>query len=156
MEGHVQKLLPNMESQFTPLQFTPLSSHLYEILRDPLGDILPQETHYQECFDRFEYLFALVHADMFNEKYNNLWAPIGCFGWRNRTIPDKRIMKKIQLEFEKSTQTTTVISGGTPITQEDSVWPPLKAGLFGGDIQRFRNVKQEFDSSIKWPPQRWI
>ena len=72
------------------------------------------------------------------------------------TPTDKRIMKKIQLEFEKSTQTTTVVYGGTPIKQEDSVWPPLKAGLFGGDIQRFRNVKQEFDSSIKWPPQRWI
>jgi hypothetical protein len=57
---HSQKLLPSVGRLYTPL-----SDHLYEILRGPFREILPQDIRYQECFDRFEYLFALVHADLF-------------------------------------------------------------------------------------------
>jgi len=128
IEETFQKLLPNMKSQPTPL-----SNHLYEILRDPLRDILPQETRYQECFDRFEYLFTLVYVNLYKEKHGDIWAPEGCFSWRNLPRDPKRtIMKIIQLEIE----------------QEDSAWPPLKAGLFGGDIDRFKKVKQEYDNFL--------
>lgn len=64
-----QQLLPNRGELYTPL-----SDYLYELLREPLRDVLPQEDRYTRCFDRFEYLLALVHSDLY-EKGNvlNLW-----------------------------------------------------------------------------------
>jgi hypothetical protein len=107
---------------------------LNDILRDPLRDILPQDANYQDHFNRFEYLAALVHADLGEEKYGEIWAPVGLFGYRSRlSHRDTSIMNRIQSDFENSTQTT---------------WPPLRAGLFGGSAERFKSIKQEFDELI--------
>jgi hypothetical protein len=65
-------------------------------------------------------------------------------------------MDKIQSELESSVQTICDISGGTPIKREDSTWSPLKAGLFGGDVGRFREVKGEFDSHVERVTRGWI
>ena len=51
--------LPGMERHNTPL-----NDHLFEVLRDPLRDFLPDEIDYERFFDRFEYLFALISADL--------------------------------------------------------------------------------------------
>jgi hypothetical protein len=125
----IQRLLPGLDRNLIPL-----SNHLNDILRDPLRDILPQDANYQDHFNRFEYLAALVHADLGEEKYGEIWAPVGLFGYRSRlSHRDTSIMNRIQSDFENSTQTT---------------WPPLRAGLFGGSAERFKSIKQEFDELI--------
>jgi len=125
----IQRLLPGLDRNIIPL-----NNHLNDILRDPLRDILPQDANYQDHFDRFEYLAALVHADLGEEKYGKIWAPVGLFGYRSRlSHRDTSIMNRIQSDFENSTQTT---------------WAPLRVGLFGGSAERFKSIKQEFDKLI--------
>lgn len=116
---------------------TPLSEHLYEILRLPFQELLPQDTHYQKCFDRFEYLLALTFTDLcakLNKNYD--WLPLGSFGWRSLTR-DGDIIEEIEIESKEG----------------NSAWPPIKAGMFGGSIERFQKAKIAYDnflSDIKW------
>ena len=140
----IQRLLPGLERSFIPL-----SNHLSDILRDPLREILPQDANYQECFDRFEYLSALVHADLRNENDDEIWAPVGLFGYRSRlSHRDTSIMNRIQSDFENSTQIYIDSGDGVPTKQVHSTWPPLRAGLFGGSAERFKLIKQEFDELV--------
>ncbi|MBI1930308.1 hypothetical protein HYR99_39410, partial [Candidatus Poribacteria bacterium] len=128
MDENVGRQLPGMERHYTPL-----SDHLYKVLREPLREFLPQDIHYQRCFDRFEYLFALVYADLDYDRRNGAWGPIGCFGWRNRHRPENTIMKEIELEAKAAGQD----------------WLPLKAGLFDASVERFQVVKTAFDKEIE-------
>jgi len=135
MEDNTAKQLPNMQNK----KYTPLSVYLYDFLREPLKEYLPLDIRYQECFDRFEYLLALVHADLMDKKEGRLWAPIGCFSWRGRgfyraDIPP--IMKELESEVA---------------TAGDNL-PLLKAGLFAGSVERFQEVKTAFDAMVLGMP----
>jgi hypothetical protein len=112
---------------------TPLSDHLQQVLREPLREYLPQDEHYQKCFDRFEYLFALVHADLREKQESSIAGPLGCFLWRNRRDPENHIAVEIELEIKDAGDN----------------WPPLKVGLFDDSLERFRYLKREFDSIIR-------
>ena len=126
MDENTGRKLPGMEGRPTPL-----SDYLCNVLREPLKEFLPQVAYYQECFDRFEYLLALVHADLYHKEKNYLWGPLGCFSWRYRRSGEQSIMEKIGLEF----------------TDEGINWPPLKAGLFDGSPERFQSIKKVFDEN---------
>ena len=131
MEHAAGQQLPNMQKHFTPL-----SDYLYNVLREPLKEYLPQNTYYEEYFDRFEYLLALVHADLSQKQGGNAFGPIGCFGWRGTGafhVGEHRIMKEIEAE---------VVSAGEN-------WPPLNAGLFDGSVERFQTIKAAFDQSVR-------
>lgn len=113
------KVLPGFEnSQF------PLNDYLLHKLRDFLREYLPDDSDYEALFDRFEYLYALVFADLnhYSPKDVGWWAPTGWFQWRNKTI------QKITAEMEAS----------------GAEWPPLKAGLFGGSMQQAQTAQIEF------------
>lgn len=116
------KFLPGREREYTPL-----NNHIYELLRKPLKGFLPDEVHYQKCFDRFEYLLALVHSDLNLKSGYDGWGPIGCFGWR------RGIIGEIEIE----------------IANMGNNWLPLKAGLFDGSIDRFKTVKTMYHNLIK-------
>jgi hypothetical protein len=113
-----------------------LSDHLYHLLRNPFRGIVPQDIRYERYFDRFEYLLALVFADL-REKhgYKNYIGPLGRFWYRHRNFSTyeygmKSIIKEIASE--------TVIAS--------QKWMPLRYGLFDGSIDRFRFVKAGFDN----------
>jgi hypothetical protein len=93
---------------------TPISEHIYKILREPLQDLLPQDDDYQKCFDRFEYLLALNWIDIKEANYK--WIPAGRF------YILRGIIQEIELESKEFT----------------SEWAPLKAGLFRGSYERFQ------------------
>lgn len=121
-----QKWLPGIEHLRKPF----LSNYLYEILREPLKEFLPQETRYQKSFDRFEYLFALVNTYL----EDNGFGPIGCFAFRlKHEHREVSIMEEI----------------GSEASEAGDNWPPLKAGLFRGDFEKFNSIKQKFDEYIK-------
>ncbi len=127
--------LPGMERHYTPL-----NDHLYDLLREPLKEFLPEDIRYGRCFDRFEYLMALIHADLYERQGHSIWGPIGRFGWRDRGYPENHISTEIEEEA------TTM--------GED--WPPVKAGLFDGSVERMLSVKMPFDERIAkldwgWP-----
>jgi hypothetical protein len=126
MEQKHGQQLPGMDRRYTPL-----SDHLYEVLRNVLRDILPDEAQYQKCFDRFEYLYALVYADFNLKQGGDGWGPIGCFGWRYRHR--NSLMKELDEE----------------IANVGKEWPPLKAGLFDSSVERVREVKGVLDAHIQ-------
>ncbi|MEW6455121.1 MAG: SIR2 family protein [Acidobacteriota bacterium] len=131
MDKSVAQQLPGMERRYTPI-----SDLLEEKLREPFKESLSDDTQYKKCFDRFEYLLALVHADLRQKQIGDVWGPIGCFGWRGRRYPEKWIIKEIELE----------------VTQAGKNWLPLKHGLFEGSLERFLNVKTEFDKLVSGLP----
>lgn len=131
MTQKVGRQLPGMEGRFAPL-----SDHLYSIFREPLREYLPDDMQYQKCFDRFEYLLALVHADLYEKLFHKIWGPMGCFGWRGMSLE----------EFGPETIMSEIESDAAA---EGNNWPPLQAGLFDGSVGRFNRIKQEFDNVIK-------
>jgi len=120
--------LPAMERSLTPV-----SDHLYSLLREPFRQLVPDDRRYQECFDRFEYLLHLVRVDLSWNPPGALRGPVGRFGWRHRYQGGDSIVREIESEA----------SGAGPS------WPPLQAGLFGGSAVRFREVKAHFDAFIE-------
>ncbi len=106
--------------------YAPLSEYLFKKLQPQLEDTLFLGKNYEQAFDSFEVLFALSVADLYKVKHNRLWAPIGRFGWKYRSQDGGPLQKLINEANEKKSE-----------------WPPLKAGLFGGDLDRFNAVSSE-------------
>ena len=118
------QLLPNMERHYTPT-----SDRLFPIVRTLLHELVPDDQQFTILFDRFEYLFGLIHADVQQQITNHFWGPSGQFGWRYRHTTDKGPSAIIATEIEAAGQK----------------WPPLQAGLFRGDLARLQEVKAAFD-----------
>jgi len=96
-----------------------------------LDDLLFLGRDYEQYFDRFEVLLALVHADLEKLDRDPIWGPIGRYGWKFKEY-DVNPLKDILGEAKR---------------QKES-WGPLKAGLFGGDYSRFETISGEFVSMI--------
>lgn len=111
---------------FTNQRYTPASDHLFGVLREPFREIIPNDSEFEQIFDRFDYYAGLQFLHLSNGP-----APIGRYGWRHRGRPTW-IIQIVQSEYEKV--------GGN--------WPPLKAGLFGGDPQRFHKLKSAIDDQL--------
>jgi hypothetical protein len=127
MENDIMRLLPGMERHHTPL-----SDYLFAKLRTPLREFLPSDVEYQTAFDRFEYLFGLVYADMNRKQVRDgaWWGPVGCFAWRRHVFGGERAIEAIKEEIET----------------EGANWGPLKAGLFGGSLEQVKAAKEKFDA----------
>ena len=82
----------------------------------------------------FEYLLALVHADLNRlERQEYWWGPIGCFAWRHQYFnQEERIALKIDAEIDA----------------EGTNWPLLKADLFGGSVAQVKTAKAKFDRFV--------
>ena len=102
---------------------TALSDRLFDVLREPLREHLPDPADYERAFDRFEYFKGLVHVDIEDAPPRKAWIPMGRYGWSEDWWLDT-----------------------TPWTVADEVatlgpqWPPLQAGLFGGSHERLLAV----------------
>jgi len=120
------KQLPGHERHYVPC-----SEYLFKLLQPILDDLLFLGRDYEQYFDRFEVLLALVHADLEKVDRDHIWGPVGRFGWKFR---DGAVnpLKEILVEAER---------------QKES-WGPLKAGLFGGDYSRFKTISSEYVKSI--------
>jgi hypothetical protein len=53
----------DQQKQVLGNRHTPMSDHLFEILRDPLREYLPGDIEYDQTFDWFEYLLCLCYCD---------------------------------------------------------------------------------------------
>ena len=125
LEDPQAKQLPGLERRHTPI-----SDHLYSALRETARDVLPSNQEYEPAFDRFEYLWALLHVDatLGTDHWHEGWGPVGRFGWRRRPRGDRE-PAVVAREMER----------------DGEAWPPLAAGLFGGSLNRLREVKTAFD-----------
>ena len=120
------KLLPNSKihrnSSFQPVN-TQLSDRLCEIL--PLRELLPEDEEYQFYFDKFEYLFVLLHYHLHRYSFP------GRFLWKENSRD--KISNLLTQEAEK----------------ERENWALFKTGLFKGNLNSFNSLKQKLDSELK-------
>lgn len=123
MNGDVGRLLPGMERRKTPA-----SDYLFAHLREPLRAFLPLDEDYETAFDRLEYLICLINTDIAGA-FN---APIGRFIWRNQ-YANTNISNRITAEIDAD--------------GNDS--PFIRAGFFGGSIERLKKAKSDFDDYAK-------
>jgi hypothetical protein len=107
---------------------TPGSDHLLARLEEPFRNLLPDSKRLEELFDRFEYLLALAYLGREQEGTGSAWAPIGRFGWR-REAWGYSLLTDIEREAKAA----------------GPEWLLLRAGLFGGSLERFLERKAEFD-----------
>jgi len=128
---HGFKQLPGHERQYVPR-----SEYLFKLLQPMLDDLLFLGRDYEQNFDRFEVLLALVHADLELIETSRVWGPIGRFGWKFHHY-DTNPLKDIIADANR---------------QKES-WGPLQAGLFGGDYFRFEKISSEYlklVSGLSW------
>jgi hypothetical protein len=113
-----------------------MSEYLFKILQPKLDDILFVGKSYERSFDEFEILFALVVADLKRQRDGHVWGPIGRFGWKQQrrdNAPLQRIISEAHAMGEN--------------------WELIKAGLFGGKLERFNGVaddSQQKISGLNW------
>jgi hypothetical protein len=101
---------------------TPFCDYLFDLVRDPLRDLLPDERAYERTFDRFEYLAALVYADLqLTAGNDHLWVPPGRFTWKHRFGRVPEVIDAVGREAQEA---------GTE-------WEPIRAGLFAS-LERFK------------------
>lgn len=127
------KRLPGMEDKKVPL-----SEWLFDVVREPLRRVVPDDARYELLFDWYEYLAALVYVDVryADDLSRRTWGPAGRFAYKWRY---GQRLDDIREEAE---------AAGTD-------WPPLAAGLFEGKLERFLEVKEAFDDTC-WSGSRWM
>ena len=114
-------------------QHTPLSERMFSALREPLRRYLPDDDQYDENFDRFEYLLALVYADFGAQAEGEswFWCPLGRFAWkrRSRRCPGADLVRD------------EVSHNG-----EESLL--LQHGMFGGSLERLEKATADVDEFV--------
>ncbi len=127
---------------FSNLQFTPLSNHLFETLRDLVREYLADDDQYDDAFDTFEYLIALAYCSVHltdedskraESPQFSLRGPLGRFLWHKRESED-HIARRTQFE----------LNGPRP----ELIDAIVQAGMFGPTsvgYTRLAVVKQGFD-----------
>ncbi len=107
----------------------PVSEYLLRILQPVLDDALFLGKNYEEAFDNFEVYFALCVMDAELVRGEKIpWAPIGRFrrGSMYVNSPLANVLKEA--------------------SEQQHEWLPIKAGLFGGNLMRFRSAEQSLSS----------
>jgi hypothetical protein len=127
------KALPEMRNKYVPR-----SEHQIQALQPVIEDQLFLGQTYEELFDQFEVMLALVHGDVNGGTISPFWGPPGRFAYKERSP----------------------ISGQKPFTafvssvkDQGQAWPGFKAGFFGGSISRFNEVAEGYFkliASLQW------
>lgn len=126
LDKEVANQFPGFERQYTPV-----SNHLFDLLKPVLLKYLSDERRYEAYFDRFEFFLALAYADTSDKFHPNnasifgmkFWGPIGRFGWKKNLdlkVPFQELVREAK--------------------EAGSKWPPFAAGMFSGSLDRFLEI----------------
>ena len=112
--------------------YTPYSEHMFKVMQPILEDVFFLGESYEELFDRYEVLRALIFADL-DARDERVWGPVGRFGWKRltgmrRNDPFAELFNEAALRKDR--------------------WAPLKAGLFRGSYDRFKDISKRFESDL--------
>lgn len=107
---------------------TPVAEWLRYILRAVFNDQFPDEDTYTSEFELAEVIMGIVSQDQAfqlagDDQNRRVWARSSWFGrsaWRSRRGYGNNLVNEVDQE----------------LTADSTAWPPLKAGLFGGDAER--------------------
>jgi hypothetical protein len=114
------KALPGMAQKYVPR-----SEHQLVALQPIVEDQLFLGQSYEDLFDQFEIMLALVYADLNPSSFHPYWGPPGRFAYKERSV----------------------FGGGKPFTAfvesvraQGQAWPGFAAGFFRGSPARFEEV----------------
>ena len=107
----------------------PRSEYLFKVIQPCVEDMLFLGSDYERLFDRFEILFSLVYADR-NFSFNDerAWGPAGRFWWKYSSRDSE------QNPFDQVVEEANI---------QKHNWPPIRAGLFDGSMERFSMIAQK-------------
>jgi hypothetical protein len=127
-QNEMFKKLPGYERNYVPR-----SEYLFKTVQPTIEDLLFLGRSYEELFDRFEIFFALTYCDIEDRKGHHFWGPPGRFGWKfsNLHVGNNPYSSLLE-EAERA----------------GDAWPLLRAGLFGGSIERFKDLAQRYNSEL--------
>ncbi len=105
----------------------PLSAYLCAFLRERFQELIPSHYVYDETFDRFEYLLALIWIDESPAGAILDRVPLGRFAWRGLSVLKSDVNIESQI--------------GAEVSQQGMDWAGFRAGLFGASMQRFLSAR---------------
>ena len=112
----------------------PHSEYMFNSIQPVLDDTLFLGRNYEQLFDQFEILLALVYADLRMKNGSGCWGPIGRFGWKYFSYHDRTD------PYEVLVQQAEMLKGD---------WLPLRAGFFGGSYERFAEISGQYRELLK-------
>lgn len=118
------KRLPGHERHYTPQ-----SEYLFKRVQPIVEDMLFLGARYENLFDRFEIFYALTNADYDDRP----WGHPGRFCWKYRSRMANSDPFSAMVEEAK---------------REGQNWPPLRVGLFGGSLERFLKIAEQFKTEL--------
>lgn len=122
LPAHEKHKVPTSEFLFTKLQ--PSTDDLFFLGRD-----------YEPTFDKFEVLLSLVQVDLALQDVGRPFFSTGRYSYK-RIDPGRSPHLRVFQEAE--------VLG--------PAWGPIRAGLFGGDVERFATAKKAFQESLNQMP----
>ena len=108
-----------------PQFYTPESDWLHKILRPSFHDLFPDDENYSAQFDRAECMLGLISQDLANQRVVETGQT-----WQDRSRWFGRSTWRVNHSFNALTLITR------DLARQQKGWPPLRAGLFGGDLAR--------------------
>ena len=114
--GDIFKMLPGHEKHYVPR-----SEYMFKRLQPLLEDIVFLGNSYEQIFDSYELFQMFVNADLADRD----WGLIGRFGWKH------------------SEEMDSVVAGFIDdAKKQGNKWPPIQAGLFRANSNRFVEVSE--------------
>ena len=113
----------------------PVSHYLFETLREVLRGAVPVDHEYETAFDRFEYMLGLIIEDTRSQQPEGGRtgdAPVGYFIRYRHSTHTPPVWERIKSEAE----------------QAGADWGPIRAGIFGGSIERFAAAEETYRNHV--------
>lgn len=125
--------------------YTPLSDHIFDLLKNDCLPVVGTEEKYKKAFNQYEYLSGLTHAYFVAERGGGLtaraWGPPGRFCWQVREH-----MGFGKIDFNKAILGDEI---GEIAEQFVSV------GLFNGKLDTFFEIAKEYNELQSEISNRW-
>jgi hypothetical protein len=102
------KRLPDMQQKYVPR-----SEHIFKKLQPILEDQLFLGRSYDQLFDEFEMMLALVFGDITNKGLDHVWGPPGRFAWKERgRFSDDPVYSTFVKNVKAQGQSSPVLQSG--------------------------------------------
>ncbi len=122
-EDITDELIDSLETGRRGKRHTPVSDFLHDKLKEPASIVIDDDIDYTTTFDRLEVLLAALASDAKAKTEGteaHVWGPwFGSFTWRSK-YSSRGPEQQIYDEF----------------LEARDQWMPIRAGLFGGEVER--------------------
>jgi hypothetical protein len=122
---------------------TPVSDHLFRVLKPNFNDILLGPDSYESMFDQWEYLQCLLYADMENPgeitEDTTYYVPHGSFIWR----------LKRRVSYSEAAEDKNFYNQAFRERREEIKKALLAAGFFSGSSKRFEAIRTGVEKTLQ-------